>query len=76
MRRPGHDPMKTNNLKDANGQLKKGVFQEHFKDGTLACASKVRDGKKVGLWKYYLRSGQLRAGQIHRRQKYRRVAPV
>jgi hypothetical protein len=45
----------------ADGKLKNGVFKEHFKDGSLACAGQYLDGEKAGVWKYYLRNGQLRA---------------
>src|SRR5216117_3957841 len=46
---------------DADGQLKNGVFKEHFKDGTVSCVGKYSNGEKVGQWKYYLRNGALRA---------------
>src|SRR2546422_5730503 len=32
---------------DADGKLKNGVFKEHYKDGTLACVKKYRNGEKV-----------------------------
>jgi len=46
---------------DADGKLKNGVFKEYFKDGTLACVGKNRNGEKIGEWKYYLRNGLLKA---------------
>jgi len=46
---------------DASGQLKNGLFKEHFKDGSLSCVGKYKDGEKTGEWKYYLRNGVLRA---------------
>ncbi len=46
---------------DADGELKNGVFKEYFKDGTLSCVGKYRNGEKVGEWKYYLRNGLLKA---------------
>jgi antitoxin component YwqK of YwqJK toxin-antitoxin module len=53
--------MKLNQIEhDADGKLKNGVFKEFFKDGTLACVGKYRNGEKAGEWKYYLRNGVLR----------------
>ena len=50
---------------DAGGKLKNGEFKEFFKDGTLACVGKYRNGEKVGEWKYYLRNGVIAGrGQI------------
>ena len=54
--------MKIDNSKlDADGNLKNGLFQEHFKDGALASEGEFRAGERTGLWKYYLVNGQLKA---------------
>ena len=33
------------NKRDAGGKLKNGMFKEHFKDGTLSCTGKYRNGE-------------------------------
>ena len=48
---------------DAGGKLKNGEFKEFFKDGTLACVGKYRNGEKVGEWKYYLPAKRSIAGR-------------
>src|SRR5437867_3550076 len=54
--------MKTDKSKyGAGGKLKKGVFREYFKDGTLSCIGEYRNGEKIGEWKYYLLNGLLKA---------------
>ena len=34
----------------ANGLLKKGLFEEHFKDGTLSSVGEYIEGEKTGEW--------------------------
>ena len=49
------------NQDNGSGQTKNGIVKEFFKDGTLSCAGRCRDGTKIGEWKYYLRNGALKA---------------
>jgi antitoxin component YwqK of YwqJK toxin-antitoxin module len=44
-----------------DGEFKNGVFEEQFKDGTLASVGEYVNGEKTGEWKYYLRNGLLKA---------------
>jgi len=34
----------------ANGLLKNGLFEEHFKDGTLSSVGEYIEGEKTGEW--------------------------
>jgi hypothetical protein len=34
-----------------DGQLKNGIFEEHFKDGTLSFVGAYSRGEKTGEWK-------------------------
>ena len=55
-------PVKIDKSKyDSDGQLKKGLFKEQFKDGALSCIGEYINGEKTGEWKYYLRNGLLKA---------------
>ncbi len=38
-----------------------GLHQELFADGTVSGEGRIKDGKRHGKWKFYLRNGQLKA---------------
>ncbi len=60
--RKGWCPVKIDDSKyDSSGQLKNGLFEEHFKDGTLSCVGEYINGEKAGEWKYYFRNGMVQA---------------
>ena len=46
---------------DNNGQLKNGLFNTFFKDGSLSTVGEYVDGRKTGEWHYYLNNGLLKA---------------
>jgi antitoxin component YwqK of YwqJK toxin-antitoxin module len=46
---------------DENGQLREGPFLQNFTDGKLFVEGQHIAGQRTGVWKVYLRSGQLKA---------------
>lgn len=46
---------------DENRQLKNGVIETYFKDGTLSTLGTYVDGEKDGEWQYYLKNGRFKA---------------
>ena len=54
--------MKIDNSKfNKDGELKNGVHQEYFKDGSVSCEGEFKDDEWTGKWKYYLANGKLKA---------------
>lgn len=46
---------------DERGQPRQGPYQQRFKNGNLACEGAFDQGRKTGLWTYYLANGAVKA---------------
>ena len=55
------DTINMNHKNNTPDELKNGIHQEYFKDGTVACEGAYQQNKKTGEWHFYLLNGQVKA---------------
>jgi antitoxin component YwqK of YwqJK toxin-antitoxin module len=46
---------------DDHGQPRHGPFRQYFKNGMVACEGEFVQGRKTGVWTYFLANGQVKA---------------